>query len=50
VFAEFAAARKHLIPELHTLALAQIEMSDRAEIALQELPARRQIKILEGIR
>jgi len=47
--AEFAAARKHLIPNLYTLGFAQIDVSDRAEISLKELAARRQIEALERV-
>src|SRR5712691_8550239 len=46
---ELATARKHLIPNLHTLGFAQIEVSDRTEISLKELSTRRQIKALERV-
>src|SRR5258708_24376647 len=48
-FTKFLAPRKRLIPELQALTLAQIEVSDRAKIALEKLPARRQIEALERI-
>ncbi|PYU68482.1 MAG: hypothetical protein DMG49_15940 [Acidobacteria bacterium] len=46
---ELAAAREHLIPNFYTLSFAQIEVSDRAEVSLEKLAARRQIKVLERI-
>src|SRR5207237_10073105 len=46
---ELAAAREHLIPNFYTLSFAQIEVSDRAEVSLETLDARRQIKVLERI-
>jgi hypothetical protein len=46
---EFATARNHFIPNLHTFSFAQIEMSDRTEISLKKLAARGQIEALERI-
>jgi hypothetical protein len=46
---ELAAARKHFIPNLQALGFAQIEMSDRTEVSLEELAARRQIETFESV-
>src|ERR1700687_2767954 len=46
---ELAAAREHLIPNLYTLSFAQIEVSDRTEISLEKLAARRQIEAFERV-
>jgi len=46
---ELAAARKHLIPDLQTLGFTQIEVSDRTEVSLEELAARRQIETFERV-
>ena len=49
LFAQFTAAREHVIPNLHTFGFAQIKVSDCAEIPLQELAARRLIKSIERV-
>ena len=49
VIAEFAAARKYFIPQLDTLRFLQVEVGDGADIALQELAARRDLKTIESI-
>jgi hypothetical protein len=45
----FAAAREHVIPQLKTLTLAQIEVSAGAEVALQELSSCGKIQIVERL-
>ncbi len=46
---ELAAAREHLLPNTDTFGFAQIEVSDRTEISLKELTARRQIEAVERV-
>src|SRR5260370_226433 len=40
VFTQLASTQEHIVPELNALALTQIEVSDRANVVLQELSAR----------
>ena len=40
MLAQFATAREHLIPKLHALVFAQIEVRDRANVSLKKLSAR----------
>src|SRR5580658_2430918 len=49
MLAEFAATHEHLIPELYTLSFAKIEVRDSAEVTLEELAARRNIKAFERV-
>src|SRR5260370_24171358 len=46
---KLSPANEHLIPDLHTFVFAQIEVSDRTEISLWKLAARRQIEAFERI-
>src|SRR5260370_5228471 len=40
LFRSLASTQEHIVPELNALALTQIEVSDRANVVLQELSAR----------
>src|SRR5882762_8881908 len=49
IFTQFTAAREHFVPQLDALRLSQIQVGDGANIALQELAARRQVEAFERI-
>src|SRR5271157_3107843 len=49
MLAEFTAQREHLIPELHALGFAKVEVGDGTEVALEELATRRYIQAFERV-
>jgi hypothetical protein len=49
MLAQLAAAREHLVPELHTLVFAKIEVGYGAKVALEELATRRNIETFERV-
>jgi len=49
IFTQFRGGARAFVPQLDALGLSQIQVCDGANIALQELAARRQVEALECV-